>query len=106
MNPGLFVEEKSNYYQTLGVEKTAGDEAIRRAYFSMVRKFQPGTNPERFKEIRTAYETLTCSQKRAEYDAIGELPGSMAPLFNEAPWFDHLGHHSKAAELYHRPIFF
>jgi curved DNA-binding protein CbpA len=96
----LFDEEKLNHYQTLGVEKTAGDEEIKRAYFRMVRKFQPGSFPEKFKEIRTAYETLKDKQKRVEYDAVGELPGSMAPLFNEAQWFDHLGRHSKAAELY------
>ncbi|GHV95422.1 hypothetical protein AGMMS50293_17420 [Spirochaetia bacterium] len=48
----------------------------------------------------TAYETLKDTKKRAEYDAIGEIPPSMAPLFNEAQWCDHLGRHSKAAELY------
>ncbi|WP_411045699.1 DnaJ domain-containing protein [Treponema primitia] len=102
MNEGLFDfgEGKLNHYQILGVEKTAGDEEIKRAYFSMVRKFQPGSFPEKFKEIRTAYETLRDKQKRAEYDAVGDLPGSMAPLFNEAQWFDHLGRHDKAAEFY------
>ncbi|GHU41935.1 hypothetical protein FACS1894190_10620 [Spirochaetia bacterium] len=100
MSGSLFEEEKLSHYQTLGVEKTAADDEIKRSYFSMVRKFQPGTNPEKFKQIRTAYETLKDKQKRAEYDAIGELPGAVAPLFNEAQWFDHLGRHGKAAELY------
>ncbi|GHV70288.1 hypothetical protein AGMMS49928_17500 [Spirochaetia bacterium] len=102
MNEALFNfdEKRLDYYQILGVEKDAGDEEIKRAYFTQVRKFQPGSAPEKFKEIRTAYETLKDKQKRNEYDAIGDIPPSMTPLFNEARWFDHLGRHSRAGEFY------
>jgi tetratricopeptide (TPR) repeat protein len=96
----LFNEVKKSHYETLGVPRTAGAEEIKRAYFGMVRKYQPDRFPEEFKEIRAAYETLMDRQKRAEYDAVGELPSSIAPLFYEAQRFDRFGRHDKAAELY------
>jgi curved DNA-binding protein CbpA len=96
----LFDEVRKNYYETLGIPKTAGSEEIKRAYFGLVRKYQPDRFPEEFKEIRGAYETLSDRAKRAEYDAIGEMPSSVAPLFYEAQRFDRFGRHGKAAELY------
>jgi tetratricopeptide (TPR) repeat protein len=96
----LFNEVKKSHYEILGVAKTAGDAEIKRAYFSRVRTYQPDRFPEEFKEIRAAYETLRDGEKRAEYDAIGELPPSVAPLFHEAQRFDRFGRRDKAAELY------
>ncbi|MDR0452686.1 MAG: DnaJ domain-containing protein [Treponema sp.] len=96
----LFDEVKKGYYETLGIAKTAGGAEIKKAYFSMVRKYQPDRFPEEFKEIRTAYEILTDPKKRAEYDAIGKLPPSVASFFHEALWFEHIGRHGKAAEYY------
>ncbi|MDR0376943.1 MAG: DnaJ domain-containing protein [Spirochaetaceae bacterium] len=96
----LFNKVKKSYYETLGVPETAGGEEIKRAYFGLVRKYQPDRFPEEFKEIRAAYETLMDKEKRAEYDAVGELPSSVAPLFYEAQRFDRFGRHDKAAELY------
>jgi curved DNA-binding protein CbpA len=96
----LFNEVKKSHYEVLGVEQTAGGTEIKRAYFTLVRKYQPDRFPEEFKEIRAAYETLMDGEKRAEYDAIGELPPSAAPLFHEAQRFDRFGRRGKAAELY------
>jgi curved DNA-binding protein CbpA len=96
----LFSEVKKNHYEILGITKTAGNEEIKRAYFTQVRKYQPDRFPEEFKEIRTAYEILSDGQKRAEYDIIGNLPQSVAPLFHEAQEQDYFGRHTRAAELY------
>jgi tetratricopeptide (TPR) repeat protein len=96
----LFDEVKKSYYETLGVAKDAGNAEIKKAYFTLVRKYQPDRFPEEFKEIRAAYETLMDREKRAEYDAIGKLPSSVAPLFYEAQRLDRFGRRSKAAELY------
>jgi tetratricopeptide (TPR) repeat protein len=96
----LFDNVKKSHYEVLGVSAAAGDDEIKRAYFGLVRKYQPDLFPEEFKEIRAAYETLRDGQKRAEYDAIGHLPDSVAPLFHEALRLDRLGRRGKAAELY------
>jgi tetratricopeptide (TPR) repeat protein len=96
----LFDEVKKSHYETLGVAKTAEEAEIKRAYFGLVRKYQPDRFPMEFKEIRAAYETLMDEKKRAEYDAVGELPGSVAPLYYEAQWQDRFGKRGKAAEFY------
>jgi tetratricopeptide (TPR) repeat protein len=96
----LFNEVKKSHYETLGLAKSAGDEEIKRAYFGLVRKYQPDRFPEEFKEIRAAYETLRDREKRAEYDAVDNLPLSAAPLFHEARRLDRLGRYNKSAELY------
>ncbi|MDR1949287.1 MAG: DnaJ domain-containing protein [Spirochaetaceae bacterium] len=96
----LFDEVKKSHYEALGVAKTAEEGEIKRAYFSLVRKYQPDRFPEEFKEIRAAYETLMDREKRAEYDATGDLPASVIPLYREAQWLDRYGKHGKAAEFY------
>src|SRR5438105_4982727 len=69
--------EKRDYYEVLGVGRTATDEEIKRAYRKLAVKFHPDKNPddphaeEKFKEIGEAYDVLMDPDKRAAYDRFG-----------------------------------
>ncbi|MBM4310243.1 MAG: J domain-containing protein [Deltaproteobacteria bacterium] len=66
-----------DYYKVLGVEKTAPEAEIKKAYKKLAFKFHPDKNPgdpkaeERFKEISEAYAVLSDKNKRAQYDQFG-----------------------------------
>jgi curved DNA-binding protein len=69
--------EFKDYYQTLGVGKTASEKEVKQAYRKLARKFHPDVNPgdksaeAKFKEINEAYEVLGDPDKRKKYDELG-----------------------------------
>jgi curved DNA-binding protein len=68
----------ANLYETLGVQRDATDDAIRKAYRKLARKHHPDVNPgnksaeDKFKSISSAYEVLSDAKKRAAYDEFGD----------------------------------
>ena len=68
---------KRDYYEILGVSKTATDSELKKAYRVLAKKYHPDTNPDnaeaeaKFKEASEAYAILSDSEKRRQYDQFG-----------------------------------
>lgn len=91
---------KRDYYEILGVAKNASADEIKKAYRQLAMKYHPDKNPnnkeaeEKFKEAAEAYEVLSDSEKRAQYDRYGHagMQGStFAGNWSVEDIFDHFG---------------
>ena len=69
--------EKRDYYEVLGVSKTASDDEIKKAFRTLAKKYHPDMHPgdkeceEKFKEAQEAYAVLSDAEKRKQYDQFG-----------------------------------
>ena len=77
-----------DYYETLGISKTASEDEIKSAFRKLARKYHPDVAKdkkeaeEKFKQINEAYEVLSDPEKRRKYDQLGEnwnQPGGFQP---------------------------
>src|SRR4029077_14417339 len=81
---------KKDYYETLGVKKSASADDIRKAFRKLARKYHPDVNPgdkkaeEKFKEISEANDVLSDAKKRKIYDQLGFYADSIDPAAAEA----------------------
>lgn len=79
-----------DYYKTLGIEKTASESDIKKAYRKLAQQYHPDTgkgDEKKFKEVTEAYEVLGDKQKRAQYDQFG----SAGPNFGGGNGFGGFG---------------
>jgi molecular chaperone DnaJ len=88
------VQATKDYYDILGVKKDASQEDIKKAYRKLARKYHPDLNPgdknaeQKFKELNEAYEVLSDSKKRTEYDQFGRSPYEGGPGFEGFKTYD------------------
>src|SRR6202795_786596 len=75
--PGVLHMAQNDYYKTLGVDRNAGADELRKAYRRLARKHHPDLNPgdkaseDRFKQVQEAYDILSDPKKKQMYDQVG-----------------------------------
>jgi molecular chaperone DnaJ len=87
--------EKRDYYEVLGVEKTASVDDIKKSYRKLAMKYHPDQNKEpgaeeKFKELSEAYAILSDEQKRSQYDRFGHA-GTQG--YTEADMYNNINFH-------------
>lgn len=90
-------EQKRDYYEVLGVEKSADDAALKKAYRALAKKYHPDMNPgdaeaeKKFKEASEAYAILSDPEKRRQYDQFGHAAFDNGAGGNPFEGFDFAG---------------
>ena len=79
---------KADYYEVLGINKDASDSEIKSAFRKAAKQYHPDLHPgdkeaeAKFKEINEAYEVLSDSTKRAQYDQFGHAALAIFRIFS------------------------
>jgi molecular chaperone DnaJ len=93
----VMAEQKRDYYEVLGVEKSADEAAIKKAYRALAKKYHPDMNPgdaeaeKKFKEASEAYAILSDPEKRRQYDQFGHAAFDQGAGGNGFGGFDFSG---------------
>ena len=98
--------DKRDYYEVLGLSKGADDEAIKKAYRSLAKKYHPDMNPgdkeaeQKFKEVNEAYSVLSDPDKKAKYDQFGHSAFEQGAGFGAGSGFSGFGDFGDIGDIF------
>jgi tetratricopeptide (TPR) repeat protein len=94
----------NEYYISLEITSNASAEDVKRAYFTMVRKYPPEQYPQKFKVIQEAYNTLRDRGARQDYDILQKHGGEIERLLEEVKQAGDKEDHARAVQLLKRVL--